>query len=89
MNSKLFTFSFSVLSFVFLTISLSTTSCNFFQVYRTVFNLPKPKSSTFVFRLFKLVAILINLLMINLSTSAFEAKKPLLVAKSDVSTPLA
>ena len=66
MNSKLFTFSFSVLSFVVLTISLSTTLCNFFQVYRTVFNLPKPKS-----------------------TSAFQAKKPLLAAKSDVSTPLA
>ena len=53
--SKLFTFVYSVLNFVFLTNSLSTTSLNLFKSTGTVFNLPTSKSFTFVFQLFKLV----------------------------------
>ena len=51
---KLFTFAFSVLNFLFLATSLSTTSFTFFTFTGIVFSLPKSKSSAFVFRLFKL-----------------------------------
>ena len=51
--------------------------------------LPTSKSSTFVFKLLKLVRILTSLAMSNLSTSAFKAVKSFLAAKSDVSTPVA
>ena len=43
-----------MLDFVFLTTSLSTTSLNFFKSTGTVCNLPSSKSTTFVFKLFKL-----------------------------------
>ena len=59
----LFTFIFGVLNFVFLAISLSTTSRNFLKSAGTVFNLPTSKSSTFVFKLLKLVGTLIYLAM--------------------------
>ena len=53
--SKLITFVLSVLSFVFLTTSLSTTSLTFFKSTGTVFNLPISKSSTIVFKLLRLI----------------------------------
>ena len=87
--SKLFTFVFSVLNFVFLATSLYTTSLNFFNYTGTVFNLPKPKSSTFILKSFKLVGTLASLLMSSFPTSAFKAMKFFLPAKSDVSTPVA
>ena len=87
--SKLFTFAFSELNFVFLTTSLAITSLYFFKSIGLVFNLPISKSSTFLFKLFKLVGTLTNLLMSSLSTSAFKAIKSFLAAKSDVSTPVA
>ena len=86
--SKLFTFVFSVLNFVFLTRSLSTTSLKVFKATVTVFNLPTSKSFTFVFKLFKLIET-INLLLFSLPTSAFKAMKSFLAAKSDASTPVA
>ena len=86
---KLINFVFSVLNFVILTTSLSTTSFNFFKSIRTVFNSQFSISSTFVFKLFKLVRTLTNLAMPNLSTSAFKAIKSFLAAKSDVPTPVA
>ena len=65
------------------------TCLNFFKSTGTVSNLPTSKSSTFVFKLFKLVEKLVSLLMIILSTSAFKAIKSVLEAKSDVSMPVA
>ena len=65
---------------------LSITLLNYFKSIGTVFDLPKSKSSLFVFKLFKLVGILTNLLMSSLSTSDFKAIKSLLAAKLDVST---
>ena len=47
--SKLFTFAFSVLNFVFLITALSTTSLNFFKSTGTVFDLPASKSFSFFF----------------------------------------
>ena len=85
---KLFTFVFSVLNFVFLTTSLSTTSLKVFKATVTVFNLPTSKSFTFVFKLFKLIET-INLLLFSLPTSAFKTMKSFLAAKSDASTPVA
>ena len=79
--SKLFSFVFSKLYFLFLTTSLSTTSLNFFKSTGKVFNLPTSKSSTFVFKLFKLVGTLVSLLMSSLSTLAFNAIKSFLAAK--------
>ena len=79
--SKLFSFVFSKLDFLFLTTSLSTTSLNFFKSTGKVFNLPTSKSSTFVFKLFKLVGTLVSLLMSSLSTLAFNAIKSFLAAK--------
>ena len=58
--SKLFTFLFSVLNFVILTTSLSTTSLNLFKATGTVFNLPTSKSFTFVFKLFKIIIQIIQ-----------------------------
>ena len=75
---------FSVLNFVFLTASLSMASLNLFKSTGTVFNLQTFKSSTFVFKLFKIAAILGSLLMSNLSTSAYKAIKPFLARESDV-----
>ena len=75
---------------MFLTTSLSTRSLIFFKSTGTAFNLPTTsKSSTFVFKLFELVGTLTNLLMSSLSTSAFNAIKSFLAAKSDVSIPVA
>ena len=54
--SKLFSFAYRVLDFAFLTTSFLTTS--FFMSTETVFNLPTSKSSTFVFKLFKLTGTL-------------------------------
>ena len=68
-------FVFSVLNFLFLTTCLFTTSLNCFNSTGTVFILPTSKSSTFVFKVFKLVETLINLLMSSLSTSAFKPIK--------------
>ena len=67
------------------TTSLSAISLNFFKSTGTVFNLPTSKSFTFVYKLFKLVRTLTNLLMSSLSTSAFQAAKSFVEAKSDVS----
>ena len=78
--SKLFTFVFGVLNFVFLTTSLSTRSLNFYKSAGEVFNLPASKSSTIAFKLFKLAQRLTGLLMSNLSTSAFKAIKWILAA---------
>ena len=69
---------------MFLTTSLSTTLLNVFKSKATVFHLPTSKSFTFVFKLFKLVGILANLLMASWTTSTFKAMKSFLVAKSDV-----
>ena len=69
----------SVLNFMFLTTSLSTTSLNCFNSTGTVFNIITFKSSIFAFKLFKLVGALNNLLMSSLATSA----KSFLAAKSD------
>ena len=49
-----------------------TTSLNLLKSTRTVFNLPTFESSTFVFRLFKLVGTLTNLLISSLSTSVLK-----------------
>ena len=51
-----------------------------------VFNLPTSKSSTFVFKLFKLAETLTKLLISSLLTSVFKATKSFLAAKPDVST---
>ena len=77
-----------MLNFVFLTISLSTTSSNLFKSTLTVSNLTTSKSSTFLFILFKLVGTLTNSLISRLSTSVFKTTKSFLAAKSDVSTPI-
>ena len=81
--SKLSTIIFSVLNFVLLTTSSSTTSLNFYKP--TVFNLSTSKASTFVLELSKLV----NLLISSLWTPAFKAIKSFLASKSDVSMPVA
>ena len=86
--SKLFTFVFSVLNFVFLKTSLSTRSLNLFKPAGAAFNLPTSESSTFVFKLSKIVGSLVSLLMSSLSGSAFKAIYLFLTAKSDVSTPV-
>ena len=78
-----------MLSFVFLTTSLYTKSVTFFKSTETVFDLPISQSSTFVFKLFELVGTLTNLLISNLSTSAFKARKFFSAVKSDVLTPVA
>ena len=59
-----------MLNFVFLTVSLSTTSLIFFKSAGTVFSLPTSKSFTFVFKLFKLVGPLVSLIMSNLLSLA-------------------
>ena len=87
--SKLLIFVFSVLNFVFLPTSFSITSFYFFKSNGTVFNLPTSKSSTFIFKLFKQIGTLVSLLMSSLSASDFKAIKSFLVAKSDVSMPVA
>ena len=61
--------------FVFLTTCLSTTSLNPFKSTGTTFNLPTPKFSTYVSKLFKSVVTLANLLMSSLSNPAFKAIK--------------
>ena len=65
---------------------LLTTSLNFCNFLGTVFNLPKSKSSTFVFELFKLIGTLASLLTYSLSGSAFKAIRSFLAGKLDVST---
>ena len=74
---------------MFLTNSLSTTSVNIFKSTGTVPNLPTSKSPSFVYKLFKLVEILTNFLMCNLSTLAFKAIESFLAGKLYVSTPAA
>ena len=71
---------FSVLSFVFLTNSLPNTSLNFFKRKGTVFSLPTSKSSIFVFKSFKPIRKLTNLLISSLSPSVFKAIKSFLAA---------
>ena len=73
-----------MLNFVFLITSLFTTPFNLFQSTGTVFNVPTSKSSTFVFKSFKVVGTLTSLLMSNLSTSPFKAIKYFVVDTSDV-----
>ena len=74
---------------VFFTPCLSTTSLIFsslqeqYSPYQHTF-----KSSTFVFKLIKLVGRLINLLMPSFSTSDLEATKSFYAAKLDVSIPI-
>ena len=87
--SNLYTFIFSVLNFVFFTTWFSTKWFNFFKSIEKMFNLPASKSSSFVFKLFKLVGTSINLLMSSLSTSAFKATKTFLADKLDVPTLVA
>ena len=87
--SKLFTFGFSVLNFVFLTTSLSVTLLNFVKTIEKILNLPTSKSSTFDFELFISGGTITNLWMFSLSTLAVKAIKFSLAANSDVSTPLA
>ena len=87
--SKLFTFAFSAMNFLFLTTLLSTTSLNFFEPTGTIFNLPTSKSSTFLFELLKLLGTLVSLLMSILSTLTFKPVKSFLAAKSDVPMPVA
>ena len=86
--SKLFTYVFRVLNFVFLATSLSTTSLVFFNSTGTVFNLPTSKSSTFVSKLFKIVGALKSVLMFSLSLSALQSKKTFFAVRSDVLTPI-
>ena len=64
-----------MLNFVFLTTSLFATSFTFVKSTGTAFILLTSKSSTFVFKVFKLVGALTNLAMPNLPTSAFKAIK--------------
>ena len=71
-----------LLNFAFLMTSFYTTSL---KSTGTVFNLPTSKSSTFIFKLFKLVGTLVSLLLSSLSTAAFKVIKTFLAAKSDVS----
>ena len=61
----------------------------FFKSTGTVFNLSASKSSSFVFKFFKPVETLTNLLISILSTLAIKAMKSLWAAKLDVSTPAA
>ena len=68
---------------------MSTTPINFLRSTGKYFNLPTPKSSTFAYKLFKLVETLVSLLKPTLSTSTFKAIKSFLAAKSDVSMPFA
>ena len=70
------------MNFAFLMTSFYTTSL---KSTETVFNLPTSKSSTFIFKLFKLVGTLVSLLLSSLSTAAFKVIKSFLAAKSDVS----
>ena len=77
------------MNFIFLITSLSIAWLNLFKATGAVCNLLTSKPSTFVFKSFKMVEILTNLVMSNLSSSAFKARKSFLAAKSDVSTPLA
>ena len=72
-----------MLNFVFLTTSLSTPPLHFLRSTGTVFNSRTSKSSTFVFRLFRLVERLVGSSMSSLSTSASKAIKPFLAAKLD------
>ena len=84
--SQLFTFVFSFLNFLFLATYLITASLHFFKSTSSVSNLP---TSTFVFKLFKPVGPLTNLLVPSLSTSAYKAIKYPLASKLQVSTPVA
>ena len=59
----------------------------FFKSTEIVFNLSASNSFSVVFKLFKLVIALTNLLMCKLSTSAFKAVKSTLAAELDVLTP--
>ena len=74
-----------MLNFVFLTTSLSATSLIFFKSTGTVFILPTSKSSTFVFKLLKLVGTLVSLLLF----SQLQLLAIFLTAKSDVSISVA
>ena len=89
---------FSLINYLLLSLGSSILYCNnfiiyyitwFFQSTKTAFNLPTAKSSTFVFKVFKLNRTLVSLWMSSLSTLAFEAIKSFLAEKSDASTPVA
>ena len=61
--SKLSAFVFSELNSVFLITSIPTASLHFLRSIETVFDLAAFKSSNFVFRLFRIVGALTNLLI--------------------------
>ena len=77
------------MNFLFFTTLFFITSLKFAKSMETVFNITASKSSTFIVKTLKLVGTLTNLLMSSLLTPAFKAKKKLLAAKLDVSTPVA
>ena len=69
--------------------SLLTMSLIFLKSTGTGLNLSAPESSTFVFKLFKLLGTLTNLLISSLTISALKAINSLLAAKLNVSAPVA
>ena len=70
-------------------VSLLTMSLIFLKSTGTGLNLSAPESSTFVFKLFKLLGTLTNLLISSLTISALKAINSLLAAKLNVSAPVA
>ena len=93
MNFLFFTTLFFITSLKFVksmeTVFNITASKSSTFIVKTVFNITASKSSTFIVKTLKLVGTLTNLLMSSLLTPAFKAKKKLLAAKLDVSTPVA
>ena len=69
--------------------SLLTMSLIFLKSTGTGLNLSAPESSTFVFKLFKLLGTLTNLLISSLTISALKAINSLLAAKLNASAPVA
>ena len=82
--SKSFTFAFGISNFAFFATSFFTKSSSF-KFEQTVFNLTTFKSSTFGFKLFRLVGTLTYLLIPSLSASVFKRIRSCLAAKLDVS----
>ena len=70
-------------------VSLLTMSLIFLKSTGTGLNFSAPESSTFVFKLFKLLGTLTNLLISSLTISALKAINSLLAAKLNVSAPVA
>ena len=67
---------------------LFTKSLNFYGSIGTVFKLQTFWLSAFLFKSFKAAGTLTNLLISNLSASAFKAIKSLLPAKLNIVTPV-